>query len=136
MSDAVTIRTRKFIKNALLQRRQMLVEIVHPGKANASRADIKEALATMYKTKPELVIAFGLKTQFGGGKSAGFGLIYDSEDALKKFEPKHRVIRNGMAEAKESSRKQIKEAKNRGKKIRGTGKSIAKHKAKRAEQES
>ena len=33
---------------------------------------------------------------------------------------------------KETSRKQIKEAKNRSKKIRGTGRRIAKHKAKKA----
>ena len=135
MSDSVTVRTRKFIKNSLLQRRQMIVDIVHPGKANASRTELKEALGKMYKSNQELVIVFGLKTQFGGGRSSGFALIYDTEDSLKKFEPKHRVIRNGMQEKKESSRKQIKEAKNRGKKIRGTGASIAKHKAKRAEAE-
>ena len=35
-------------------------------------------------------------------------------------------------EKKETSRKQIKEAKNRGLKIRGTGRRIAKHKAKKA----
>lgn len=31
--------------------------------------------------------------QFGGGKSTGFGLIYDTLDAAKKFEPKYRLIR-------------------------------------------
>ena len=31
--------------------------------------------------------------QFGGGKSTGFGLIYESLDAVKKFEPKHRLAR-------------------------------------------
>ena len=39
------------------------------------------------------VSLFGFRTQFGGGKSTGFGLIYDNVDAMKKFEPKHRVIR-------------------------------------------
>lgn len=37
-----------------------------------------------------------------------------------------------LQEKKETSRKQIKEAKNRSKKIRGTGRRIAKHKAKKA----
>jgi small subunit ribosomal protein S24e len=133
MSDSVTVRTRKFIKNSLLQRRQMIIDVVHPNKANASRAELKEALGKMYKSDAELVIVFGMKTQFGGGKSSGFALIYDNKEALVKFEPKHRVVRNGMGEKKETSRKQIKESKNRGKKIRGTGASIAKHKAKRAE---
>ena len=31
--------------------------------------------------------------QFGGGKSTGFGLIYDTLEAAKRFEPKYRLIR-------------------------------------------
>lgn len=31
--------------------------------------------------------------QFGGGKSTGFGLIYDDVKAAKQFEPKYRLIR-------------------------------------------
>jgi hypothetical protein len=31
--------------------------------------------------------------QFGGGKSTGFGLIYDNVAAAKQFEPKYRLIR-------------------------------------------
>lgn len=34
--------------------------------------------------------------QFGGGKSTGFGLIYDSLDAAKKFEPRYRLVRVSM----------------------------------------
>ena len=34
-----------------------------------------------------------LSLQFGGGKSTGFGLIYDSLDAAKKFEPRYRLVR-------------------------------------------
>jgi small subunit ribosomal protein S24e len=77
-------------------------------------------------------VLFGFRTKFGGGKSTGFCLIYDNEESIRKFEPKYRLIRNGFEERKEKSRKAIKEAKNKGKKIRGTGASIAKHKAKRA----
>lgn len=80
----------------------------------------------------QLISLFGFRTKFGGGKSTGFCLIYDSAEAAKRFEPKHRLIRNGFVEKKETSRKQIKEAKNRKKKIRGTGRRIAAHKAKKA----
>jgi small subunit ribosomal protein S24e len=34
-----------------------------------------------------------LSLQFGGGKSTGFGLIYDDLKAAKQFEPKYRLIR-------------------------------------------
>jgi small subunit ribosomal protein S24e len=41
---------------------------------------------------------------------------------MKKFEPKHRVIRAGLKEKVTKSRKQIKEKKNRVKKLRGAEK--------------
>jgi len=82
--------------------------------------------------KAETTFLFGFRTAFGGGKTTGFALIYDTVEDAKKFEPKHRLVRAGLKEKKETSRKQIKEAKNRGKKIRGTGRRLARHKAKKA----
>lgn len=87
----------------------------------------------MYKVSDQnTVFLFGFRTQFGGGKSSGFALIYDTVADAKHFEPKYRLIRQGLLEKKETSRKQIKEAKNRGKKIRGVGRRIARHKAAKA----
>jgi small subunit ribosomal protein S24e len=80
---------------------------------------------------PQSIFVFGFRTQFGGGKSTGFGLIYDSVDAAKKFEPKYRLIRNGLATKVEKSRKQMKERKNRAKKIRGVKKTKASDAAKK-----
>ena len=110
----------------------MVVDIIHPGRANVPRSELQEVVGGMYKADPKLTVLFQFRTKFGGGKSTGFCLIYDTEDALRKFEPKYRLIRQGVEEKKETSRKAIKEAKNKGLKIRGTGRSIAKHKAKRA----
>eukprot|EP00873_Tetraselmis_striata_P022724 jgi/Tetstr1/442988/TSEL_031048.t1 len=116
----VTVRTRKFMTNRLLSRRQFVVDVLHPGRANCSKAELKEKLSKMYDVRDNNQIAvFGLRTQFGGGKSTGFGLIYDSVDAAKKFEPKHRLIKAGLKEAVQTSRKQIKERKNRAIKCRG-----------------
>ena len=110
----------------------MIIDILHPGRPNVPRAELQEVIAGMYKADAKLVILFGFQTKFGGGKTTGFCLIYDSEEAIMKFEPKYRLVRNGLTTKAETSRKAIKEAKNKGLKIRGTGKSIAKHKAKRA----
>merc|ERR1711997_617498 len=119
----VTVRTRKFMTNRLLDRRQMVVDILHPGKATVSKTDIREKLAKMYKTTPDLVMSYGFKTAFGGGKTTGFALVYDSMKSAKKFEPKFRLIRQGAAEKKGvTSRKQRKEKKNRMKKVRGIAK--------------
>lgn len=74
-----------------------------------------------------------MRTQFGGGKSTGFGLVYDSNEALQKFEPRHRLVRYGMAQKVDKvSKQQRAQKKNRGKKIRGTGKREAKRAAKKA----
>lgn len=103
----------------------------------------------MFKVLPDVCFVFGFKTCFGGGKSTGFGLIYDSLDQAKKFEPKYRLARvsivtiimrecfsaddliimsstffrqHGLYEKKQQTRKQRKEKKNRMKKVRGTKK--------------
>jgi len=63
-----------------------VVDVLHPSKANLSKDDVRTRLATLYKAPKETVQTFGFRTQFGGGKSTGFALIYDSEADLKKFE--------------------------------------------------
>lgn len=127
MSDsAVTIRTRKFKSNRLLSRRQMVVDVVHPDRASLSKKEIREKVAQLYKTTPDLVFCFGFNTNFGGGRSTGFALIYDSLDFAKKFEPRYRQTRQGLVEPKKTARKQRKERKNRMKKVRGTKKATVK----------
>lgn len=113
-----TIRTRHFMTNRLLQRKQFVsfyfqkknenfnffelflfnlkkvVDVLHQGRPSVSKKEIKEKLATMYKvTDPETIFVFGFKIAFGGGKSTGFGLIYDNQQIAKKIEPKHRLKR-------------------------------------------
>ncbi|CCJ30449.1 unnamed protein product [Pneumocystis jirovecii] len=127
MSDSVTIRTRKFLTNRLLCRKQMIVDILHPSRPNLSRNDLRERLAIMYKVHKDTVQVFGLRTQFGGGKSTGFALIYDSVEMMRKFEPKYRLIRIGLEEKTErSSRQQRKQRKNRSKKFRGKNRTAKK----------
>merc|ERR1711955_4440 len=110
IDGSVTIRTRKYMLNRLLCRRQMVVDVLHPGKSSVSKTDIREKLAKLYSCTPDRVFAFGFKTNFGGGKSTGFALVYDTMDYAKKFEPKYRLIRQGVIEAKaKTSRKQKKE---------------------------
>ena len=46
---SVTIRTRKLMRNPLLNRRQMVVDIIHPGRANVSKAEIRAQLAKRFK---------------------------------------------------------------------------------------
>eukprot|EP01117_Protostelium_nocturnum_P012542 TRINITY_DN4619_c0_g2_i1.p1 TRINITY_DN4619_c0_g2~~TRINITY_DN4619_c0_g2_i1.p1 ORF type:complete len:138 (-),score=38.75 TRINITY_DN4619_c0_g2_i1:76-489(-) len=118
-----TIRTRKFMTNRLLNRRQFVIDVIHPNRPNVSKTELKEKLGKLYKVKDlTLVQVFGFSTQFGGGRSTGFGLIYDNLESLKKTEPKYRLVRSGLATKGTISRKLRKEKKNRVKKEHGTKK--------------
>ncbi|KAL0259767.1 hypothetical protein SLS55_005507 [Diplodia seriata] len=125
MSDSqVTLRTRKFIRNPLLGRKQMVVDVLHPNRPNVSKDELREKLAQLYKASKDQVNCFGFRTQYGGGKSTGFALIYDSNESMKKFEPHYRLVRVGMAnKIEKASRQQRKQRKNRSKEFRGTAKS-------------
>eukprot|EP00061_Rhincodon_typus_P001017 g13461.t1 len=62
LNDTVTIRTRKFMTSRLLHRKQMVVDVLHPGKPTAPKTEIREKLAKMYKTTPDIMFVFGFRT--------------------------------------------------------------------------
>ena len=70
-----------------------VVDILHPGAPTVKKTTVREKLARMYKTTPDTIFCYGFRTNFGGGKTSGFALIYDSVDHAKKFEPKYRLAR-------------------------------------------
>lgn len=81
-------------------------DVLHPNRPNVSKAELREKLAELYKTNADQVSVFGFRTQYGGGKSTGFALIYDSHEALKKFEPYYRLVRMGAATKIEKASRQ------------------------------
>ncbi|CRH00470.1 40S ribosomal protein S24, putative [Plasmodium relictum] len=124
MADQFTIRVKKFMQNPLLRRKQFALEILHPNSGTVSKKEVKEKLAKMYKLSDvNTIILFGFKTLFGGGRTKGFGLIYKNVDAVKKFEKKYRLVREGLiTKETKTGRRAAKELKNRRKKVRGTEK--------------
>jgi small subunit ribosomal protein S24e len=121
MADkTVTIRTRKYMSNRLLARKQMIIDVYHPNRANVPKSELKEQIAKMFKVNDtKTIFVFGFRTVFGGAKTTGFALIYDNVEQALKFEPKYRLIRDGHKQRKETSRRSRKELKNRQKKVRG-----------------
>lgn len=81
-------------------------DILHPNRANIAKDELREKLAGLYKATKDQVSVFGLRTQFGGGKTTGFGLVYDSPEAMKKFEPQYRLVRVGLATKPERASRQ------------------------------
>jgi len=129
MAGKVSVRTRKVIKNTLLKRRQMVLDVHHPNSGTADKKTIRDLLAKMYSADEKTVFVFGFKTDVGGMKSTGFATIYDSlEDALD-VEPKFRLVRQELAEAAgATTRKLRKETKNKRKTLRATQKDKGKKK--------
>eukprot|EP00184_Porphyridium_aerugineum_P008421 CAMPEP_0184691546 /NCGR_PEP_ID=MMETSP0313-20130426/370_1 /TAXON_ID=2792 /ORGANISM="Porphyridium aerugineum, Strain SAG 1380-2" /LENGTH=129 /DNA_ID=CAMNT_0027149287 /DNA_START=63 /DNA_END=452 /DNA_ORIENTATION=+ len=120
---SVTVRTRKFISNRLLSRKQFVVDVLHPGRATPPKTELTEKIAKMYKVSDDkTIVLFGFHTKFGGGRTTGFGLIYDTLDIMKRLEPKYRLRRAGVLAKPTGSRKQRKERKNRVVKLRGKNK--------------
>ncbi|XP_047593969.1 40S ribosomal protein S24-like [Lutra lutra] len=105
MNDTVTIWTRKFMTNRLLQHKQMVIDVLYSEKTIVSQTEIWAKLAKMYKTTPDAIFVFGFRTHFGSGKTNDFGMTYDSLDYAKKNESEHRLVRHGLYE-KKTSRKQ------------------------------
>ena len=108
----VTIRTRNLIVNPLLCRKQFIVDIYHPGIAQPAFPQIKEQIAKMYKVKDiQTIVLSGFTTKFGGGKTSGFAIIYDTLAALKKFVPRYYLVREKMDAKAKTPRKARKEHK-------------------------
>lgn len=81
-------------------------DVLHPNRPNVSKDELRGKLAELYKANKDQVMVFGFRTQYGGGKSTGFALIYDSHEALKKFEPHYRLVRIGAAAKIEKASRQ------------------------------
>lgn len=68
-----------------------------------SKKEITDKLAKTLKVKEECISIFGMKTKFGGGRSTGFALVYDSADARKQYDSKTNLLRVSMTGFKGSS---------------------------------
>jgi small subunit ribosomal protein S24e len=105
MSDLVTIPIRKFLTNPLLQRKQMVTDVLHPGKATVPKTAICENLAKMYKTTPDAIFVLGFRTHFGGGKTSDFACFMIPWTMQGKMSPNTDFARHALHEERKTSRK-------------------------------
>ncbi len=85
--------------NPLLKRRDVSVKI--SDKATPSRTEVKNKLAALANTKPELIVIESLDTVFGGQEVFGTVSIYESEERLKQLAHKHLIERSAPKPAEE-----------------------------------
>lgn len=82
---------------------------------------MKAKIASEYKVSQEAIVIHDFNTGFGGGKSHGTALIYETKDYKLKYEPTFRLRREKLAPAKAANktRKTKKNLKIKVRKLRG-----------------
>ena len=129
-STGFFVRFTKVKNNKLLNRVQMVVDVFHPNESKVTKEQIKEKIKDKFKKSH--ISLFGVKKFFGGGRTQGFCLVYDTEEAMKRYEPPSRLRRQEVdklppkdrkkAQLKKEGRKVKKVKKNQALKKRGTKK--------------
>jgi len=109
-----------------------VVDVIHPGRKPVSKKELREHIAKLHKADVNAVIVYGFQTVFGGGRSTGFGLIYDSVEDLKKYEPRYRLMRIDLGTKKTRTRKMWKDLKKKKRETWGVGRREAARLAKKA----
>lgn len=95
-------------KNPLLKRREVSLRIVNKG--TPSRTEVKNKLAALANSRPELIVIEQLNTFFGKQEIQGTASIYESEERLKQIAHQHLVVR-GMPKEAEGAEAPVAEAK-------------------------
>jgi small subunit ribosomal protein S24e len=88
-------------KNPLLKRREVSLKIVNKG--TPSRIEVKNKLAAMANSKPELIVIEQLNTAFGKQEIVGTASIYETEERLKQLAHQHLVARGAPKPAEEKA---------------------------------
>lgn len=81
--------------------------MIHPSMANVKKDDIKAKLASKFGSAKDRITIYGLKTQFGGGRSSGFALIYNSTEDKNKYDSKSALKRVSLTISVERETKNL-----------------------------
>jgi small subunit ribosomal protein S24e len=92
-------------QNILLKRKEITFEVNHSQtKSTPSRVELRNKLAEMLKTKPELIYVKRVETKTGTMRATGKANAYDSVEQAKRVEPKYIVVRNTPAAEKKEEK--------------------------------
>jgi len=94
--------------NILLKRKEILFEVEHSQtKGTPSRIEIRNKLAEILKTKPELVYVKRVATKTGTMKAKGEANAYETIEQAKLLEPEYIITRNIPKEKKEKKEEKV-----------------------------
>ena len=91
-------------QNSLMKRREVAFRVEHNQTGGTpTRAEIREQLASLLKTKPELIYVKNMETKRGTMVAVGEANVYETDEQAKFVEPKHIIARNTAKEEVEES---------------------------------
>ncbi len=72
-------------KAPLFHRKEITVEVSHPGTMTPKTIDVKKALADHYKTGEDVILIHTIQDSYGTTTCTIHASVYDTADAYKKF---------------------------------------------------
>ena len=92
-------------QNPLLKRKEITFSVDHAQNGGTpTRVDVGNQLASLLKTKLELVYVKNFETKRGTMVAVGEANVYESIEQAKLMEPKHIIARNALPEKPEDSK--------------------------------
>ena len=97
-------------ENVLLKRTEVSGTLTFDA-VTPSNADIKKELANQCKAKEENIVMRNIKSKFGEASGTFEAYVYDSQEALKRFTPTTKHMKEAVKKAAEAAKKAAEEAK-------------------------
>jgi ribosomal protein S24E len=88
-------------QNPLMKRRELTFSIEHAQTGGTpSRVEVRKQLASLLKTKVDLIYVKHLETKTGSMDAIGEANAYETVEQAKLVEPEHLITRNAIPEEK------------------------------------
>lgn len=92
--------------NALLKRKEVLIEVDHEESGTPSRIELKKAVAAKYGTKPDNVYVVDVETKTGTQNAICELQVYDDPKVAANIVPKYIQVRDLPPEEQKKAREQ------------------------------
>lgn len=110
MNYSLDIEVLEVKENILLHRKEIQFRIAHAGGSSPERIQVRDKLAAMHTSKPELTFVKRMKPIYGLPEVHGIAYIYQDEGIAGKLEPNYSKIRNMSKDKRTEAWKTVREA--------------------------
>jgi small subunit ribosomal protein S24e len=87
-------------ENPIQQRVEVQFTVDHAGEPTPTRDAVRTKIAEAMGEQKDKIIVDSMETEYGKGRSRGYAKVYENQDAAKKHENYHLLVRNKMADKK------------------------------------